>query len=402
MVKPLSGVKVLELTTYVAAPMCGRILAEWGAEVIKVEPTGGDVWRYAAPLMNVPLCEQENPIFDVANSKKKCITLNLKSPEGMEIFRSLLAQSDVFLTNNRVQALQKMGIDYPSIKDKYPRLIYAAITGFGEDGPDKDAPGFDLVAYWARSGFLADLSVDTGSNYPVIAPAGYGDTATGTALFGGIVSLLLGRERTGRGDYVSASLFGTSIWIASYMAISTQERYGAKYPRTRNECSPMNAAYRCSDGEWVMVSVNDFVKHFRLLCNTIGIPEVPDDPRFATLSDVMNNSSEIFPILQGAISKYDSATLIRMLSEVGIVNDLVRHYRGLSKDPQAFANNYITMAGYPNGASVAVTNPPYTCASLGKSEFKPASMLGGDNAEVLHSLGFDDAQIAELKEKKAI
>jgi len=400
--KPLSDLRVVELTTYIAAPMCGRLLADWGADVIKVESLTGDVWRYASPLMNVPLNEQENPIFDVANTNKKCITLDLKSEEGMRIFYSLLENADIFLTNNRPQALKKMGIDYESVKARFPRLIYAAITGFGEAGPDRDLPGFDVVAYWSRSGFLTDLSVDTGSNYPVIAPAGYGDTISGTALFGGITSCLLTREKTGRGDYVSVSLFGASIWAASYMVISTQERYGAKYPRTRSECSPLNAAYRCSDGEWIMIAVNDFNKHFKLLCRIIGIPDTADDPRFATLTDVMAHTADIFPLLQDAFAQYDSVAAADMLSRAGIVNDIMHHFRDLANDVQAQANNYVTLAEFPSGGVAAVTNPPYTCASLGTPRFKPASLLGGDNNEVLQSIGYSAEQILALKGKNII
>ncbi len=361
--KPLSGCRVVELTTYVAAPMCGRILAEWGADVVKVEPLTGDVWRYASPLLNVPLNEQENPVFDVANTGKKCVTLDLKSEEGMSIFHTLLESADVFLTNNRPQALKKMGIDYESVKDRYPGLVYAAITGFGEAGPDRDLPGFDVVAYWSRSGFLADLSVDTGSNFPVIAPAGYGDTISGTALFGGITSCLLAREKTGKGDYVSVSLFGTSVWISSYMVISTQKCYGAKYPRTRTECSPLNAAYRCGDGEWIMIAINDFKKHFALFCRIIGIPETAADPRFATLTGVMEHTSDIFPLIQDAFARYDSVTMAGMLNKAGIVNDVMHHFRDLAEDAQAQANNYVALVEFPSGGSAAVTNPPYTCTS---------------------------------------
>ena len=154
--RPLEGVKVLELSTMVAAGSCGRMLADWGATVIKVEAESGDMFRNFPKTFLVPCTMDENPLFDNLNAGKRGIVLNLKTPEGMEAMHRLLAEADVFLTNTRVKALKKLGLDYDSLKDKYPRLIEANISGFGEKGPKKDNPGFDTVAFWASSGFNAD------------------------------------------------------------------------------------------------------------------------------------------------------------------------------------------------------------------------------------------------------
>ncbi|MFR1640102.1 MAG: CoA transferase, partial [Eggerthellaceae bacterium] len=159
--KPLEGVTVIELSSYFAVPGAGRVLASQGARVIKVEPPRGDIQRYFAMAFNVPCKPDENPLFDTINGGKEFVSLDLKDPADMEKLHKLIAQADVFMTNNRAKALQKMGLDYDSLKEKYPSLIMATLSGYGEKGALKDAPGFDLVAMFQETGFARDLMVMT-------------------------------------------------------------------------------------------------------------------------------------------------------------------------------------------------------------------------------------------------
>ena len=183
MSRPLEGIKVVELATFVAAPSCARLLADLGANVIKVEHPNGDTWRLTGKSY-IPkrFCDEENPVFDIYNSGKRHIALNLKSTEGMQAFHKLLAEADVFITNTRLPALSRLGIAYEDLKDRYPALIYAAVLGYGEKGPDSAKPAFDTTAFWSRSGFLRDLAVDGESYMPVSPPFGVGDTVTGMFL----------------------------------------------------------------------------------------------------------------------------------------------------------------------------------------------------------------------------
>lgn len=398
--KPLSKFKVIELTTYVAAPMCGRLLASWGADVTKIEVVSGDVWRVCGPSINVPYDVNENPAFDVCNSGKKSITINLKSEKGMEIFHKLLADADVFLTNNRPKALKKMGIDYDSIKDRYPSLVYGAITGFGEDGPDKDLPGFDLIAYWSRSGFLLDMSEPGG--YPVKAPSGYGDTISGTTLFGGIVSALLAREQTGLGTYVGVSLYGTAIWAGSNMVICGDERYGAMYPRKRNEYNPLISSFECRDGEWVILAVIDYAKYFPVMCSLLGFPELVGDPRFENQAKMYENSEMLIAKMEAAFKQYDSKEISAKLTEAGIVNDIMHHFRDVSKDEHAFINNYVQKVQWPSGGVSTVTMPPYNSPLLGKLKFEVGPLAGQHTDEVLKGIGYSDEEIAQMHERKDV
>ena len=150
--KPLQGVKVVDLTTYLAAPTTGRVLGEWGADVVKIESAKGDPARTQGAVFNMPFTDDENLAFDVANMNKKFITLNLKDPKGLEIAYKLLAEADVFLTNTRTKSLTKLGLDYDTLKEKFPKLIFAQVLGYGEKGPEKDTAGFDVTCYMARGG----------------------------------------------------------------------------------------------------------------------------------------------------------------------------------------------------------------------------------------------------------
>lgn len=187
--KPLEGIKVIELANYVAAPIVGRICADMGAEVIKIEGRGGDAWR-ATSLSHTRTSTSENPLFDVFNVGKKSITLNIKSESGKKILFELLENADILITNTRNQSLVKLGIDYESIKEQFPRLIYATLTGYGYEGSDCNAPGFDNIAFWSRPGFAVDMMVESNGSYPCNSRYAMGDTIAGSFFFGAVMTAL--------------------------------------------------------------------------------------------------------------------------------------------------------------------------------------------------------------------
>lgn len=397
---PLSGIRVVDLTSYVAASSCSRLLADWGAEVIKVEPPSGDVWRYWGTTMSVPADEEENPLWDLVNSNKRGIALNLRLPEGQKVFHELLKKADVFITNTRIDALKKMNLDYESLKEKYPGLIYALVTGFGEKGPDCDRPGFDVVAYWARTGFLVDLVKP--DEYPVYAPAGFGDLSVGNTLFGGICAALFNRQRTGRGDKISISLFGTAIWFSALLITTTQERYGNKYPKARIEGNPVVIPYRCKDGEWIMLSVLDFEKHWSVLCKTLGREELLADKRYKTRADVLNHRKEIIAILEETFASKNSSEWIKLLREADIVHERIRHFREVSKDEQAWANNFVYENKFSNGEKAILPNTPLQSAEHESLPGGRGPLLGEHTKEVLEELGYSPGQIEEMKKSRVV
>ena len=221
--RPLTGVKVVEMATFIAVPAAGRLLSDMGAQVIKIESSKGDNLRFTAPSEGRPLDQDENTSFDLENSGKKVITLDVRGPKGKEILYKLLDEADIFLTNWRPGALARQDLDYEHIKAKYPSLVYGNVTGYGEKGPKVNLPGFDAIAMFATGGLIQDMMVDAPGSYPVYLPMGFGDLVCGTALAGAIGTALYGRTQSGKGDYVSISLYGAAMWMFSRQ-VSTRFR----------------------------------------------------------------------------------------------------------------------------------------------------------------------------------
>ena len=246
--KPLEGIRVLELATYFAAPMCGHILADWGAEVIKVEGPAGDPYRTAYRGQRTPKFDDGCPSFDLENANKKFVCLDAKHPQGREALLKLAAQCDVFLTNNRPRALEKMQMTYEDIKAVNPEIVYADMTGYGSSGPLKDKPGYDYTAFFSRSGLMADLSPKGESVLTTVA--GFGDHVCAITLAGGICAALLKAKTTGVGEHVNTALYQSAIFIQGNGLLCTY--YGREYPRDHFDCnSPLLTCYKCKDGEWV-------------------------------------------------------------------------------------------------------------------------------------------------------
>ncbi len=288
---PLSGLKVLELATVVAAPSAARLLCAYGAEVIKVENLGGDDLRYVGSFHDTPYGDYQNPSFTVQNSGKRLISLNLKTEEGMRVFWELLENADIFVTNVRRDAQERLGIDYASVKERLPRLIYAHLTGFGPEGPAAKDPGYDVTTFWGRTGCLADWPEEGG--IPFAPSYGFGDNATGMALLSGILMALYGREKNGRGSYVTTSLFASGIWYNSNGLVINQF---CKMPQNRNISHPpamFTNVYRCKDGRWVSVFETNYVRAFPKFAKAMGMDDMLEDPRYQTYEE-MHRSGAIF------------------------------------------------------------------------------------------------------------
>lgn len=395
--KPLSEVKVVELSNFVAAPSCTRVLADLGAEVIKVESLGGDPWRYFGSAVKTTSTEEENPVFDVYNANKKSIALNLKTGEGMNVLHKLLAASDVFVTNNRPNALKKLNLDYDTLKGKYPRLIYGLITGYGEKGPDCDAPGYDSAAFWSRTGLLADL-VQPGA-YPVTASVAIGDTIVGTTLVGGICSALYNRERTGKGDKVSVSIFGSAVWSTACMEIVSQERYGYEYPKKREEANPTGTTYKCKDGEWLMLTIMDYDRQFPILCELCGLNF---HEQFKDRTDMLAHRPEVIKALENVFITKTSDEWIEMLKAKEIVHERLGHFKNVCKDPQALANGYMREVTFANGDKINQPFMPIESEQLGTPDYKKHPLLGENTREILQSLGYSEDEVTALQKNKVI
>ncbi len=382
--KLLDGIKVVEMSTMVAAPSCGRILADWGAEVIKVEAPNGDNYRNFGKMFGVTCTPDANPLFDSINANKKGVTLNLKDSADMDKMHQLLSDADIFLTNTRPKALKALGIDYDTLREKYPKLIYALLSGYGEKGPKADAPGYDTIAFWASTGFLADMTVlndEDKSNFPVMGPAGPGDIISGMALLNIILGALYKRTITNEGDYVTASLYGTALWCFHIMSVSVEPQFDNKYPKKRNESNPLSTPFKTSDGEWIMTTILDFPKDWPRICRVLELEEMIEDPKYDTVvkqrdASIRNELMQIFG------RKYEQKTAeewMTLLKEADIVHDKLGHYSDIYQCEQADANEFIHSVDYGLEKDVVLVRPNMLSARNGYAPFNKAPKLGEHN-----------------------
>lgn len=393
---PLSGIKVVELATFVAAPVTARLLADLGAEVIKVEAPGGDAWRNSGISFRTNrFSAEENPVFDIYNTGKKHISLNLKSPEGKEALHKLLSQADIFVTNTRPAALKRLGFSYEDLKDLYPRLIYAIVLGYGENGPEAATPAFDTTAFWSRSGFLRDMAPVTADYHPVIAPYSVGDTATGFLLMGEISTALYNRTRTGKGDYVSSTLYHNGIFCMGSMTIIAQAPFGRDYPIRPIE-QGIGTSYKCADDEWVYVALGDASITLPKFHRLIGHPELNDDPRFADHPSRVKNRDAHVAYFRDAFLTQSADHWVQLAKELDVTLVKMSHFRDVSEDPQAWANGFVEHVTFPNGNTDTMPSSPIEMGTAAPPPTVPAPPVGTHTAEVLRQLGYTEEQVNAL------
>lgn len=399
---PLENVKVLELATYLAAPTCARVLADWGADVIKVEPPKGDIYRTMGPTQMCPITPEANPTFDNHNSGKKYVSLNLRSEAGMAVFHRLLAQADVFVTNNRPDALEAMHLTYEDLKDEYPKLIFAHVLGYGEAGPDYNKPGFDYTAFFSRSGILADLAPAGGPPCNIVT--GMGDHAVSITLAGGICAALYRRTVTGLGEKVDCGLLQVGCFLLQAPIQSSY--YGKVMPRTRYDPNQANSnTYQCSDGEWIFLAATDYARQFPTLCrDVLGHPELLEDPRFSDRLSSIKNRAELVKIYDEIFKTKTQDEWCALLSKADIAHERLQHFKDLPTDPQVLANHYMYEHTYPDGTKTVFANSPVHFGSVPHEGhvFQTSGPIGRDNDAVLTATGYTAEELQALRDSGAI
>src|SRR6202051_1136084 len=293
-----TGLKVVDLASFIAVPSAAVILSDFGADVIKVEPPAGDFWRRAHKIPPQPQANDAYP-WHLANRNKRGMALDLKSPSAPQVLERLVKWTDVLIVNTPHPARKRLNLEYDDVVRWNPRLIYADLTGFGEKGPDATLPGFDITSYWARSGLLS-MTRDAGlpPTWPV---AGSGDNATAVGVYSAIVTALYRRERTGKGLYVTTSLLAEGVWSAS---VSIQAALcEAKFFGLHDRKNPANAAlnvYRASDGAWFVLIVTP--DKLVAVVKAIGRADLLTDPRFSDPAQVIQNMPQLTAILDEVFS----------------------------------------------------------------------------------------------------
>lgn len=397
-VKPLAGVKVVELSTYIAASSCGRMLADFGADVVKVESPSGDGFRHFARAYKTPCSEDCNPLFDTVNAGKKGLVLDLKSGDGLAAFHKMLEQADVFMTNTRDKALASLGLDLDMLRERYPKLVIASLVAYGEKGSERDRPGYDTMTFWTKGGYTHDISVENEGHYcPSIPLMGAGDIACAMGLMASITSALFAREKTGKGDHVSISLYGTALWMGSMMIESTQ--YGHEYPKKRYEQTPVGAAYKCSDDKWFTCNVVNFPKDYPVFLKILGHSELLDDPEYNNRPN-MNNpevASHLIRLFEKSFIKQPSTYWKQQFEESDLCFEIAQSFNDTLHDSTAWENDYLFKLQHPNGTESTVVRPSLRSENLGIPEYTRGPMLGEHSAEVLEDFDFARSEIDKLQ-----
>src|SRR5450631_3823334 len=376
-----SGLKVVDLASFIAGPSAAVILSDFGADVIKVEPPSGELWRHAHHLPPQPVSEDPYP-WHLANRNKRGMALDLKSPGAQQVLEKLVKWADVLVVNTPHPARKKLKLEYTDVVQWNPRLIYADLTGFGDKGPDADLPGFDITSYWARSGLLS-MTRDAGAP-PTWPVAGSGDNATAVGLYSAIVTALYLRERTGEGGYVTTSLLAEGVWSAS---VSIQAALcDAKFFGLHDRKNPANAAmnvWRTKDDTWFVLIITP--DKLAAVAKAIGRPDLLTDPRFSDPAKLMANIPQLTAILDETFCAEPMA-----------------HSHEVFKDPQLQANDIIVPLNGAGGKLTSTISSPLQVHGVAKVPARRAPKIGEHNEEVLRQLGFSATEIDALHASGAV
>ena len=400
---PMTGIRVLELGNMVAAATCTRMMADLGADVIKIEnTTTGDTFRFWPRSVGAPTQDDYNPLFDNLNANKKSISLNLKTAEGQAIMYKLLETADIFITNVRTRGLAHMGLDYDTLKVKFPKLVMGQQEAYGTKGPDKDKPGYDNTAFWARCGFMYGQKVDRDGQeeaIPLYQPMGVGDTACAMAMMAGCNAALLKARETGKGDHITIPLYGTAIFMTNIQICGTQ--FGYHYPKSRNSSSPFGAPYLCADGHWFMPQVANFNKDYKAFYEVTGCTDYLENPDFAVSAN-FNNIEFNTPVIARFEKIFATKTAdewCELFKARDLCYEKLYTYEEVLEDEQAIVNDYIYEMEYANGKKAKTIRTAIRSENTGLVEIKQGPMLGQNSVELLKEVGMDDAAIQDYLAK---
>lgn len=399
---PLEGVLVVDWTIWQQGPVCSAMLAELGAEVIKVEErAGGDPGRGLARLSGVDLGSLPNFYFEATNRGKKSLTVDLKKPEGVAIVRELVARADVFVQNFRKGVAERVGLGYEQLRAVNPRLIYASGSGYGPEGPESDFPSFDRLGL-ARSGIM--FSAGEPDMGPQAIVEGIADQMGATLLSYGVLAALIARDRHGVGQRVDASLLGSMMWLQN-LSVSCRCMMGFAIPRQLRSMpvNPLWNHYPCGDGRWLALGMLQADRYWPTVCKAIGRPELTDDERFNSMAARGANAIECVRILEEAFRNAPRDEWIRRLRAAGdVIVTPVNSVDDLPSDPQVQANRYIVEVEHPQFGATSMLGFPIRFSAT-ETRLAPAPELGQHTEQVLTQvLGYSWERVAELKEREVI
>jgi crotonobetainyl-CoA:carnitine CoA-transferase CaiB-like acyl-CoA transferase len=390
---PLEGVRVIELGVWVAGPAAGGLLADWGADVVKIESPQGDPARGFAKMLggDVPF----NPPFEMDNRSKRSIVVDFAQPGGLELALDLIAGADAFVTNIRLDALERLRLDPQTLAEHNPRLIYGIITGYGLEGDERNRAAYDIGAFWARSGIAGMLTQPGGQ--PPFQRGGMGDHGAGMTLAAAICAALVARDRTGEGQLVHTSLLRHGMYTISF-DLNTALRFGVPLAVAKRQAmtNPAINCYRDSEGRWFWLIGLEGDRHWPDLCRAVEHPEWIDDGRFATADARREHIGELIDLLDATFATRTRAEWGAALDREDMWWAPVQSTDEVLADAQAWAGNGFVEVP-DNGASVTMVNTPVDYLGTPSAPRALPPELGQHTDEILAELGRDGPTVARLR-----
>jgi len=400
---PLEGIRVIDWTIWQQGPVASVMLGDLGADVIKIEErVGGDPGRGILKAQGLDLRDRPNFYFEANNRNKRSLTVDLKKPEGVAIVQRLAERADVFVQNFRKGVAGRLGLDAATLRARNPRLVYASASGYGPEGPESGAPSFDYLGL-ARSGIM--YSCGEPDDDPLAIAGGIADQMGAIMLAYGVVTALLARERTGRGQEVDASHLGSMAWLQG-LGLSARLMLGRALPRQprRFATNPLWNHYRCGDDRWLALSMLQPDRYWERFCAVLEIPEAAADPRFKTMLDRMMNAGECIALLDEVFARRPRAEWLRRLASGGdFIYSIINSVDDLPDDPQMQANGYVTAFEHPAFGPTQVVGLPVRLSETPGSIRLPAPEFGQHTEEILTEvLGYSWEEIGRLREEEVI
>jgi crotonobetainyl-CoA:carnitine CoA-transferase CaiB-like acyl-CoA transferase len=396
---PLAGIKILDCTIWQNGPCATVMLSDLGAEVIKIEDrVTGDPGRGLIPTGSLT---DVSGYFESVNRNKRSITLDLKTPEGLDVFYRLAAQSDIVVQNFRVGVVEKLKISYADLKPLNPKLIYASATGFGRKGPDAKMGVFDVLGQ-ARSGAMVALK-PPGGDHSYNNAFGLADQCGGMVLAQAITTALYWRERTGEGQEVEVSQLGAMMLLQQLGVTQWMLNRFVPDPKSRDvPRNPLFTTYECADNQWFAIGGMQSDRYWHDFCEILGVPEVAVDPRYATLMDRKTHAGELVVIFDKACAGFERKDLLKRLAAAGIPCAPVNTYEDLEYDEQVLANDYIVEIDHPSRGKIKAVDMPIRFSRTPAGPRTCAPEMGQDTETVLLELGLSWDEITELREKNVL
>jgi crotonobetainyl-CoA:carnitine CoA-transferase CaiB-like acyl-CoA transferase len=407
----LDGVKVVDVSQVAAAPMAARHLADFGADVIHVEPPlTGDSWRafrpgaimFGPPGSDVAAAGYVDHNWENYNRNKRGVSIDIAQSEGAAIVRTLISEADIFVTNLRLFEREKFGLGYETLHELCPRLIYGSLTGYGKKGPEKDNPAYDVTSYWSKAGPGHLFSMPMLP--PFIDGGAFGDNVAGIGLAFGLMTALYVRERTGVGQEVDLSLFHTGVYQTTFFSAgviaSGHDIKDWSSGAREDVLNPLIIPYETKDGRWLLLAMPQADRWWSRFCHAVGREDLEHDPRFETFEPRIENHAELYTILTETFLSRSLAEWKPMLS--GIPFSPYQNFLEVMEDPQAKANDVFVETDHPTHGPMKVVANPVNLSETPATMRRPAPEFGQHTEEVLLEYGYTWEDISDWRERGVV